>query len=705
MKQKLLLLSIQVLVLFSGTFAQEKNFYPPPMSVDVGAFVMPFDKASGEGGLQSQFSWTYETVGNTGDISFNWPRDVWKSNMLYQIFNPVCLDNNGIIDKNGKKQLLGADGNNKTVNMGQNDWAREFRRYRPPHIVVDGTPIDAPYRWYLDPTLKSDVKIEFEDISAQFGMRSHVEVYAFSQPGQDNYIIWKATHKFTGEIRPPKALTADRDTLPDQSITFWWPISFSLGPTKGGTKMLTGGYGYEPEDDLDSWFKKKSVLVPNRQRDSLYVAYYWDSDNPEGPVFSNGSKDDTGDPDRANGSLYSTTIPGFTLLYADKSVAEKIDNPGQPYSMPHANIDPDIWGRTGPDTKLTYRGDDSRGRFPLDPITANLQTAPGKGPMRFITCGPYTMTKNSASSNIDSITFVYALGAGSIGRHLSDSVGREWFAGKITDEGKREWILKGRDSLFTALDRANWAYDRIRRGLTVPSAPPPPDINVVSGPNIITVSWSYPEESYFRDFNTGVDDWDAWKVYRKKGALLVNDPLDEKSNEVWELVAEIKDRKQTTFVDSSVIRGVDYYYAVTAVDNGSQGSDDIVPFQRLESSRYVNRSMLPAVPFRPGLAVANQVRVVPNPATVAAGGGLNQGNPDKISFFNLPYKCVLKIFTETGDLVKVIPHEGTADEEWNQRTDENQYVSSGIYILAVTEAGAQDGKSLDNQFVKFVLVR
>jgi hypothetical protein len=45
-------------------------------------------------------------------------------------------------------------------------------------------------------------------------------------------------------------------------------------------------------------------------------------------------------------------------------------------------------------------------------------------------------------------------------------------------------------------------------------------MNVTSGPNIITVSWGYPDNSYFLDAVTGVDDWDEWKIIQKKGALL-----------------------------------------------------------------------------------------------------------------------------------------------------------------------------------------
>jgi hypothetical protein len=90
---------------------------------------------------------------------------------------------------------------------------------------------------------------------------------------------------------------------------------------------------------------------------------------------------------------------------------------------------------------------------------------------------------------------------------------------------------------------------------------------------------------------------------------------------------------------------------------------------------------------------------------VAAGGLGFAGTPDKILFVNLPVRCKLRIYTETGDLVNTIDHYGTGDEQWNQRTVSNQYVVSGIYILAVTDCQGLDAQPLPNQFVKFILVR
>lgn len=695
------LLFTVLLIPFIFNYSQIRMEDPIKMIIDIGNYKIDFDRLYGDGGLQSQFSWNLTGENPQNTENFYYPAEQWQSNMLYQIFNPLVLDENGILDENGTRRPMYTRGRALT-NEGPTDWASETRRYRPPNIVVDGIPLNPPYRWNVDPNLESDIKIEFEDILSQFGIRSHVEIFAFSNPNHDDYFIWKATHKFTGEIKQPRN-SSPGDTLVDQTIKFWWPISFCMGPSKAGERMANGSYAFESEDDLSSWMVRKSELMPNRVRDSLHIAYYWDYKRNNPTSYPNGSSDESGDPDRLTGYLHSPQIPGFTLLHADRSHNDKSDDITQPYAMPYASIERDLWGRRDAGLLLTYRGDDARGRFPPDRATLGQNI--NKGPMRFITVGPYELTKDTPAGRVDSVTMVYAIGVGSIDRSKADSIGRAWYNGEISDSVKNAWIFTGKDSLFNNLDNANWAWDRLSSGSSVPSPPPPPDINVASGPARVYVNWSYESPSYFIDPSSGVDDWYAWRVYRKQGALLVNDPLDENSNAEWELVHETTDRNQTSFTDLNVTRGLDYYYAVTAVDDGSQNADGIIPNQRLESSRIVTRSQLPVTAFEPGLNESSKVRVVPNPATVIAGPALNAGSPDKISFFNLPVECTLKIFTETGDLIKTIEHFGTADEEWNQRTDDNQYITPGIYVLAVINAKDIDNNSLDNQFVKFVVVR
>ncbi|MFA6618952.1 MAG: hypothetical protein WCT23_07795, partial [Candidatus Neomarinimicrobiota bacterium] len=371
--------------------------------------------------------------------------------------------------------------------------------------------------------------------------------------------------------------------------------------------------------------------------------------------------------------------------------------------IPHADIANDLWGRSDVGIRDTYIGDDDRGRFPLDPVTEGWMAENGtqKGPMRFITVGPYDMTLDYEKEP-DSLCVVYAIGVGSISHEIADSVGAGWLEGTISDSSKNAVIMQGRDSLFQTMDRANWVW---HRDLNIPDPPPPPDLEVTSDADRIIVEWSYPDDNYFLDPDTKVDDFYSWRVYRKKGASTVGDPGDGYSNVTWEMIYETTDKNETVYMDTSVTRGEPYYYAVTAMDDGSQNTDGLIPGQKLESSRYANRSKIAANSFKAGLSSSEQVRVVPNPATLNAGAMSFSGSENQLLFARLPYKCRLMIFTETGDLVDDFEHIGTDQEIWFQKTDNNQYVASGIYILYVSEAEDAEGNALTDQYEKFVIIR
>jgi len=68
----------------------------------------------------------------------------------------------------------------------------------------------------------------------------------------------------------------------------------------------------------------------------------------------------------------------------------------------------------------------------------------------------------------------------------------------------------------------------------------------------------------------------------------------------------------------------------------------------------------------------------------------------------------LKIYTESGDLIKVIEHtDGSADKSWDQITEANQYITSGVYILFIENAQTLDGTPITDgqKFQKFVIIR
>jgi len=174
------------------------------------------------------------------------------------------------------------------------------------------------------------------------------------------------------------------------------------------------------------------------------------------------------------------------------------------------------------------------------------------------------------------------------------------------------------------------------------------------------------------------------------------------------------------YVDSNLVRGKTYVYAVTSVSipnlaavkqpDGSTTYEEIEP---LESSFRVNATVVD-LPF----AVSREqgrVAVVPNPYrtdrnyTLESGGyeGLGAGWDEsrrRIKFVNLPERCTIRIFSLAGDLVRTVHHDGgggqfpRGDVDVPLVSDSNRALASGIYIFTVeSELGIQTDK--------FVIIR
>jgi hypothetical protein len=571
-----------------------------PLEINVNAIDLTLSTLMGDGGMASQYSWNL--TGYQAEETEEWffPQDQYMSNMLFHLYNIICYDDSGYVDRSGvrhERVWIRSEG-------FHTDYTWERRRYAPPAITVDGTRLDSPYEWEVDPSIPTEMVASFEDIYRNIdlipdygGIRVKVNIYAMSNSNHDDYIIWEQTMKYTGELYLPSEVDGGVVTedyrQPDQTVRLWWSFTPGFGPTKAGEEAAGGFFTFEPIDDLDSWLMAPSTLVPGRQRDSLHIGYYWDTWSDYTTANEWPSNDDTGDPDKVTGHLHSTQVPGFVLLEVIPP-GQTTDDITQPYAMPRANVTQHFYGhRTDFPMRDQYIGHGQHGMWPPDSRTLNGSEAPPeKGSMRVMALGPYELTKDASVGRYDSIKVVWAIGVGDVGYAVADSMGKAWFQGQITDEEKNMFIGRGRDSLIQVLDRGNWAWNI---GLeNVPAPPPPPDIEVSSGPESITVTWSYPSESYYLDRQTGEDDWHAWRVYRKEGAALVDHPDDATQNLQWELVHETTIRGETQWQDTAAVRGVSYYYAVTAVDNGTQNSTGLFPGQWLESSRYISRTTRPA---------------------------------------------------------------------------------------------------------------
>lgn len=90
-----------------------------------------------------------------------------------------------------------------------------------------------------------------------------------------------------------------------------------------------------------------------------------------------------------------------------------------------------------------------------------------------------------------------------------------------------------------------------------------------------------------------------------------------------------------------------------------------------------------------------QIRVVPNPFIAAneitRGRGLQ-----RILFTNLPPRATIRIYTVSGNLVRILEHaDGSGTAEWDVRTRFDLLVASGIYYWHVT---TPDGRTQLGRF-------
>jgi hypothetical protein len=86
--------------------------------------------------------------------------------------------------------------------------------------------------------------------------------------------------------------------------------------------------------------------------------------------------------------------------------------------------------------------------------------------------------------------------------------------------------------------------------------------------------------------------------------------------------------------------------------------------------------------LKPPSQTLDNIRIVPNPFNIRNTTTQYTGKTEqnKIMFLNLPEKCTIRIFTERGDLIYTVNHEGSGDNRWDLITSSRQIVVSGVYV-------------------------
>lgn len=603
-----------------------------------------------------------------------------------------------------------------------------YFRNPPPKIILSGNELQEPFPLdesdEVNPSKVNELAgtadvVVTSKVRNWMGLEIDYKVMAWSQKNHDDYIIWDMTITNTGNIDPD-------DEIENQGVDIHG-------------LYLMRQYEFFPNDQTKEW----GSWYGCRPGDSLRVTYSY-------PYRQKGKDyDEFGTTNKNTGEIQGPVYAGESMLYVQTATDNLADNIEQPRQ--HAIAGPDDLafkhesGTKGPvEWKLVYdvmqlgyspvratpymEGTYPNSAHDLEPDQRSAEYLNDFSwwfwhAVTMCTSGPWELPFGK------SIRVVRALGAGSLDKKTAFDKGLEWLDGNCTwpedadqtiddlvdyypafgrfpelaptynDQAKDRWIVTGRDSLFRNLTAAKWAFDN---NYDVPVPPPAPSLEVTPLPDKIDLKW------WFEDGTTGTDKVDGYRVYRAIGGS----DYDRTSAGVvtgdFEMIADVGSGT-TAYSDASAERGQAYYYYVTSYtkNNTKAGFKGTVePF--LESGHYLNRTTQGAHLTRaPGTALSD-IRVVPNPFNIrAAEQGLQwKGENDKILFMNLPPECTIKIYSESGDLVKTLEHtDGSGDEPWGvlsqewSTTETGQVIVSGIYIAYIE---TPDGQGTN---VKFVVVR
>jgi hypothetical protein len=572
---------------------------------------------------------------------------------------------------------------------------KQISKFDLPAVYVDGTDINAPYRGdidEIDPNLISD-RMVYNVVNTTMGVTLTRRIFAFSQQYHDNYYIKEYTFKNTGfvDYSSNKVLNA---TV--KGFRFGMGIRYAV--SREGAFSIGDGQDWGKH----SWVTKRGEDYAAHANDKLTEAspipqwlragYSWAGqasvnsfDNIGGPYVT------------GTGRFRAPQFAGHVVLHVDKSTKDKADDPTQPPTL----------GWHAGDTWPSGLGDMTQGSAPAQAdMYRMLSGVPYKGlghPTQrmdevymksnpdpesvhgdvggtniWMTFGPWDIAPG------DSIVLVLAEGISGLTHEKCDTLGWRYMQAyrNSSDKGpfvlpdgstttdkdvyKDTWIYTGRDSIMKTFSRAKRNYDL---GYQIPQAPlPPPLFTVASGGDRISLSWD-PSPSKTNSAFGG------YIICRATG----------KPDTTYQRIATLGPTA-TSFDDVTAQRGFSYYYYISAFFDGSNNtSNGANPTGQLVSSRFYTKTNQPAYLRRIAGQSLSDIRIVPNPYNIASPGMQYPGEPDKIMFLNIPGHCLIKIYTENGDLINTIAHEnGSGDEPWNSITSSRQVVVSGVYIVHFT---------------------
>ncbi|HID93288.1 MAG TPA: M20/M25/M40 family metallo-hydrolase [bacterium (Candidatus Stahlbacteria)] len=225
------------------------------------------------------------------------------------------------------------------------------------------------------------------------------------------------------------------------------------------------------------------------------------------------------------------------------------------------------------------------------------------------------------------------------------------------------------------------------------SYPPPSPVLWYSGDRgVATLVWDDSAEQTPDPMDNRLD-FRGYRVYRS--AFTTKD---------WVKIAEFDSSQYWghyphSFVDTTALLGVPYFYAVTAYDGGRPFyNPPLLPVESDKDNFLKDNEGNPLPLYIRAKRVADDdlssVTVAPNPYLGTAYWG------EKIQFMHLPGSCRILIYTVNGELIKELIHnDGTGDESWDLYAVGGKQIASGLYIYKVETRGGK------YKIGKFVVLR
>jgi hypothetical protein len=558
------------------------------------------------------------------------------------------------------------------------------------------------------------------------GVQVERKVLAWSQQDHDNYAILDLTFTNTSS-----------NTLTDFYIFMQGADTYETR-SDGSNPSVAAVDQYANNNSPRSWFHYYGA----RTSDTLRIFYMYDSDDPEnaGSVL-----DRYGQPlTQQGGRLLDKDFFFMSVLHASQQPytptssysgpvdPNDVDDMNQPSVTTFAYLtginlpvmtssfnpnNPDYYnfisGQTlasedtvGPNIRP---GHHRKNLDELGMVAPGEKTLPGLGPLvntfesMVFSYGPYTFAPGQQ------IRIVIASGYAGISREAAAEIGRKWLADRNNgtstlqdppgipnpttgyfpdnfvfppeaqeyDLRKDRWYSTGIDSIHLTVSRAKYNF---LTNYNVPVTPPPPSsVSIIGTGEGIELEWAASDAESSPNFQ-------GYRVWRK---------VSDTDTTFYQLVTSTdpSDRAATHhFADGNIAFGAEYYYYVQAgikIDENDMSAHPSERGKTIWSSRiwFVNTRNVQGE-RQPGSKL-DDIVIAPNPFNANDPIVKEYGwtNPDnlRVLFFNLPITITIRIFTESGDLVKTINHDKplvkAGSNEWNLSNEYGQTVASGIYIV------------------------